>query len=40
MQKDSLAWIDANAGKGKFANVDGKRIAAAGQSCGGYGQTY
>jgi hypothetical protein len=39
MQKQSLAWIEQNAGKGKWANLDGKRIAAAGQSCGGL-ETY
>ncbi|KAF2395894.1 hypothetical protein EJ06DRAFT_517336 [Trichodelitschia bisporula] len=39
MQIDSLNWIKANAGKGKFAAVDGTRIAAAGQSCGGL-ETY
>ena len=39
LQKASLAWIAENAGKGKFANVDGSRIAVAGQSCGGL-ETY
>jgi dienelactone hydrolase len=35
----SLDWVDANAGKGEWAHVDGTRIAAAGQSCGG-GEMY
>ncbi|KAF2431987.1 hypothetical protein EJ08DRAFT_677857 [Tothia fuscella] len=39
LQKASLNWIEKNAGKGKWANVDGKRIAVAGQSCGGL-ETY
>jgi hypothetical protein len=34
-----LAWVTENAGKGKFTNVDGSRIAVAGQSCGGL-ETY
>ncbi|KAF2396091.1 hypothetical protein EJ06DRAFT_483978, partial [Trichodelitschia bisporula] len=32
---DSLTWVAANAGKGNWTHVDGTRIAAAGQSCGG-----
>lgn len=39
LQKASLKWISENAGKGKYANVDGTRIAVAGQSCGGL-ETY
>jgi hypothetical protein len=35
MMRDSINWVSANAGKGKYANVDGTRIAVAGQSCGG-----
>ncbi|KAF1813921.1 hypothetical protein P152DRAFT_465690 [Eremomyces bilateralis CBS 781.70] len=31
----SIDFITQNAGKGKHANVDASRIAAAGQSCGG-----
>ncbi|KAK7928944.1 hypothetical protein PG985_005942 [Apiospora marii] len=39
-QKDSSAWISANAGKpGRYATVDASRMAAAGQSCGGL-ETY
>jgi hypothetical protein len=33
--RDSINWVAANAGKGSYAHVDGTRIAAAGQSCGG-----
>jgi hypothetical protein len=35
LQKSALAWIEENAGKGKWANLDKTRVAAAGQSCGG-----
>jgi hypothetical protein len=35
LQKSALEWVEQNAGKGKYANVDKTRIAAAGQSCGG-----
>jgi dienelactone hydrolase len=30
-----LDWLDANAGKGDYKNVDGSRVAVWGQSCGG-----
>lgn len=30
-----LDWLDANAGQGDYANVDGSRVAVWGQSCGG-----
>jgi hypothetical protein len=35
MQMEALSWLEKNAGKGQYANVDATRIAAAGQSCGG-----
>jgi hypothetical protein len=35
LQKAAFAWIKQNAGKGKYAKVDGDRVAVAGQSCGG-----
>lgn len=34
-QKAALKWVDANAGQGKYANLDKTRLAAGGQSCGG-----
>lgn len=34
-QKEALKWVDANAGQGKYANLDKTRLAAGGQSCGG-----
>ncbi|KAF2664931.1 hypothetical protein BT63DRAFT_448332 [Microthyrium microscopicum] len=40
LQKEALAWIAKNAGKGKYANLDGSRIAVAGQSCGGLESYY
>jgi hypothetical protein len=39
MQMEALSWIERNAGKGQFAHIDGTRVAAAGQSCGGL-ETY
>jgi hypothetical protein len=39
LQKSALAWVEQNAGKGKWANLDKTRVAAAGQSCGGL-ETY
>lgn len=35
MMKDSIDWVAKNAGKGNYSHVDGSRIAAWGQSCGG-----
>jgi dienelactone hydrolase len=32
---ESLDWITKNAGQGKWQHIDGSKIAAAGQSCGG-----
>lgn len=31
----SLDWVTKNAGQGKYAHVNGAKVAAAGQSCGG-----
>jgi dienelactone hydrolase len=33
--KASIDWITKQAGQGQYANVDAKRIVAAGFSCGG-----
>lgn len=33
--KQAIDWIYEHAGKGRYANVDGSRIMAAGFSCGG-----
>jgi hypothetical protein len=32
---NAIEWVSQNAGKGQFTNMDGSKIAAAGQSCGG-----
>jgi hypothetical protein len=32
---NAIEWVTKNAGKGQFVNMDGSKIAAAGQSCGG-----
>jgi hypothetical protein len=39
MQVQAINWVKQNAGKGKYSFIDGTRIAAAGQSCGGL-ETY
>jgi hypothetical protein len=33
--KDSIDWVEQNAGKGEWAHLDATRLAVAGQSCGG-----
>jgi hypothetical protein len=33
--KETLDWLEKNAGQGKYANVNKSKIAVAGQSCGG-----
>lgn len=33
---DSIKWIQANAGKGKYASVDADALGASGHSCGGF----
>jgi hypothetical protein len=35
LHEEALAWVEKNAGTGKYANVDKTRLGAAGQSCGG-----
>ncbi|KAF2396090.1 hypothetical protein EJ06DRAFT_516764 [Trichodelitschia bisporula] len=35
LMKKALDWVNANAGKGAYAQVDGKRVGISGQSCGG-----
>jgi hypothetical protein len=35
LQEEAFAWLQKNAGEGKYANVDISRVAVAGQSCGG-----
>jgi len=35
LHDEAFKWIEQNAGKGKYANVDKSRVAVAGQSCGG-----
>jgi hypothetical protein len=35
LHEEALAWVEKNAGTGKYANVDKSRLGAAGQSCGG-----
>jgi hypothetical protein len=32
---NAIEWVSQNAGKGHFTNMDGSKIAAVGQSCGG-----
>jgi hypothetical protein len=39
LHEEALAWVEKNAGAGKYANVDKTRLGAAGQSCGGL-ETY
>jgi len=39
LHEEALAWVEKNAGRGKYANVDKTRLGAAGQSCGGL-ETY
>jgi hypothetical protein len=35
LHEEAFAWLEKNAGKGKYANVDKSRVAIAGMSCGG-----
>jgi len=35
LMEEAFAWIEKNAGTGKYINVDKTRVAVAGQSCGG-----
>jgi hypothetical protein len=35
LHEEALKWIEQNAGKGKYANLDKSRVAVSGASCGG-----
>jgi len=35
LHDEALAWLEKNAGSGKFGKIDKTRVAVAGMSCGG-----